>query len=73
MYVWFEAPIGYVSATMEWAEQVKGDPKAWEPYWLDKDTVLVHFIGKDNIVFHTVIWPAMLIAPRQRLPQPSGA
>ncbi len=62
MYVWFEAPIGYISATMEWAEQVKGDPKAWEPYWLDEDTVLVHFIGKDNIVFHTVIWPAMLIA-----------
>ncbi len=62
MYVWFEAPIGYISATMEWAKEVKGDPEAWKPYWTDEDTVLVHFIGKDNIVFHTVIWPAMLYA-----------
>ncbi|NPA80614.1 MAG: methionine--tRNA ligase [Thermotogae bacterium] len=62
LYVWFDAPIGYISATMEWASQVKGDPDAWKPYWMDPETVLVHFIGKDNIVFHTVIWPAMLYA-----------
>ncbi|NPB03679.1 MAG: methionine--tRNA ligase [Thermotogae bacterium] len=62
LYVWFDAPIGYISATMEWAEKVKGDMEAWKPYWLDPDTRLVHFIGKDNIVFHTIVWPAMLMA-----------
>ncbi|OEK05016.1 methionine--tRNA ligase [Roseivirga misakiensis] len=57
LYVWFDAPIGYVSATREWAEE-KG--KDWEPYWKSKDTKLVHFIGKDNIVFHCIIFPAIL-------------
>ena len=60
IYVWFEAPIGYISATKEWAEK-KGRPEAWKEYWLRPDTKLVHFIGKDNIVFHAVIWPAMLM------------
>lgn len=59
LYVWFDAPIGYISSTKEWAEQ---SGKDWQPYWKDKDTKLVHFIGKDNIVFHCVIFPAMLKA-----------
>ena len=59
LYVWFDAPIGYISSTKEWATQ---NNKDWEPYWKDKDTKLVHFIGKDNIVFHCIIFPAMLKA-----------
>jgi len=59
LYVWFDAPIGYISATREWAER---EGKDWEPYWKDQDTTLVHFIGKDNIVFHCIIFPAMLKA-----------
>ena len=59
LYVWFDAPIGYISSTIEWAEREGID---WEPYWKDKDTKLVHFIGKDNIVFHCIIFPAMLKA-----------
>jgi methionyl-tRNA synthetase len=59
LYVWFDAPIGYISATKEWA-QIKGTD--WEPYWKSNDTKLVHFIGKDNIVFHCIIFPAMLKA-----------
>jgi len=59
LYVWFDAPIGYISATREWAEQ-KGDPELWKRYWQDEETKLVHFIGKDNIVFHCIIFPAML-------------
>lgn len=61
LYVWFDAPIGYISSTREWAEQ-KGEPDLWKDYWLNPDTKLVHFIGKDNIVFHALIWPAMLMA-----------
>ncbi|CAN5121764.1 methionine--tRNA ligase [soil metagenome] len=57
LYVWFDAPIGYVSATKQWAINNKKD---WKPYWYDKDTKLVHFIGKDNIVFHAIIFPIML-------------
>ncbi len=57
LYVWFDAPIGYISSTKEWAAE-KG--KDWEPYWKDKETKLVHFIGKDNIVFHCIIFPAIL-------------
>ncbi len=60
LYVWFEAPIGYISATREWAEK-QGDPEAWKRYWQDPDTRLIHFIGKDNIVFHCIIFPAMLM------------
>ncbi|UZH54034.1 methionine--tRNA ligase [Salinimicrobium tongyeongense] len=59
LYVWFDAPIGYISSTKEWAEKTGRD---WEPFWRDEDTKLVHFIGKDNIVFHCVIFPAMLKA-----------
>ncbi len=59
LYVWFDAPIGYISSTKEWAEREGMD---WKPYWMDKDTKLVHFIGKDNIVFHCIIFPSMLKA-----------
>jgi methionyl-tRNA synthetase len=59
LYVWFDAPIGYISSTKEWAAK---EGKDWEPYWKDADTKLVHFIGKDNIVFHCIIFPAMLKA-----------
>nr|WP_179348960.1 methionine--tRNA ligase [Winogradskyella pacifica] len=59
LYVWFDAPIGYISATKEWAAR---EGKNWEDYWKDEDTKLVHFIGKDNIVFHCIIFPAMLKA-----------
>src|SRR5436190_1560454 len=57
LYVWFDAPIGYISATKQWAIDNK---KEWEPYWYDKETKLVHFVGKDNIVFHCIIFPVML-------------
>ena len=57
--MWFDAPIGYISSTKEWAQR---EGKDWEPYWKDQDTKLVHFIGKDNIVFHCIIFPAMLKA-----------
>lgn len=60
LYVWFDAPIGYISATKEWAEE-KGDSDLWKTYWQDKDTSLIHFIGKDNIVFHCIMFPAMLM------------
>ena len=59
LYVWFDAPIGYISSTKEWAAK---QGKDWEPYWKDENTKLVHFIGKDNIVFHCIIFPAMLKA-----------
>jgi methionyl-tRNA synthetase len=57
LYVWFDAPIGYISATKQWALD---NGKDWKPYWYDKETQLVHFIGKDNIVFHAIIFPIML-------------
>ncbi len=60
LYVWFDAPIGYISSTMEWAKNI-GDPDRWKDYWLDKNTKLIHFLGKDNIPFHTIIWPSMLM------------
>lgn len=59
LYVWFDAPIGYISATKEWAAK---EGKDWAPYWQDENTELVHFIGKDNIVFHCIIFPAVLKA-----------
>ena len=59
LYVWFDAPIGYISSTKEWA---LSEGKDWEPYWKDNDTTLLHFVGKDNIVFHCIIFPAMLKA-----------
>ncbi len=65
LYVWFDAPIGYITSTIEWARK-RGEPERWKDYWLDADTKLVHFIGKDNIVFHAIVWPAMLMG------QPDG-
>lgn len=59
LYVWFDAPIGYISATKEWAEE---NGKNWEDYWKGENTELIHFIGKDNIVFHCIIFPTMLKA-----------
>ena len=59
LYVWFDAPIGYISSTKQWAQR---EGKDWEPYWKDENTTLVHFIGKDNIVFHCIMFPAMLKA-----------
>tara|TARA_B100000575_G_scaffold267976_1_gene246523 strand:- start:6413 stop:8092 length:1680 start_codon:yes stop_codon:yes gene_type:complete len=59
LYVWFDAPIGYISSTKEWANE---NNKKWEDYWKDEETELVHFIGKDNIVFHCIIFPSMLKA-----------
>lgn len=60
LYVWFDAPIGYISATMEWAQKI-GDPEKWREYW-QGDAKIVHFLAKDNIPFHAIIWPAMLMA-----------
>ena len=62
LYVWFEAPIGYISATKDWLIQKNGTDAGWETWWKDQDTELVHFIGKDNIVFHCIIFPATLMA-----------
>ena len=61
LYVWFDAPIGYVSMTKEWAKE-QGQPDLWKEYWKNDDCKLVHFIGKDNIVFHAMMFPAMLMA-----------
>ena len=60
IYVWFDAPIGYISSTREWAQK-QGNPTLWERYWKDSKSRLIHFIGKDNIVFHTLMFPAMLM------------
>ena len=62
LYVWFDAPIGYISSTKEWA---LSNNKDWEPYWKDSKTELVHFIGKDNIVFHCIIFPSILKASEE--------
>jgi len=59
LYVWFDAPIGYISSTKEWAAKIGKD---WKPYWKSDDTKLIHFIGKDNIVFHAIIFPVILKA-----------
>jgi len=64
LYVWFDAPIGYISATMEWSQKI-GAPERWKEYWCDPKTKLVHFIGKDNIPFHAVIFPAMTMGQNQ--------
>ena len=66
LYVWFDAPIGYISATKQWA---KDNVKDWTPYWNDAETKLVHFIGKDNIVFHCIIFPIMLKLHGHILPE----
>ncbi|MFA6915802.1 MAG: methionine--tRNA ligase [Parachlamydiales bacterium] len=64
LYVWFDAPIGYISATIEWA-QLNGTPEKWKDYWQDPKTKLVQFIGKDNIPFHAAIFPAMTMGQKQ--------
>ena len=64
IYVWMEAVLGYVSASIEWAEK-NAQPESWKRYWFDKNTKNVHFIGKDNIPFHTIIFPALLMAMRE--------
>ncbi len=61
LYVWFDAPIGYISATREWAQQ-QGDPELWKKYWRDDASDLIHFIGKDNIVFHCIMFPSVLMS-----------
>lgn len=60
-YVWFDAPIGYISSTKEWAQK-QNQPERWRDFWLDRDTKIYNFLGKDNIPFHTIFWPAMLMA-----------
>ncbi len=60
LYVWFDAPIGYISATKEWARE-QGKEELWKDYWQDEETELLHFIGKDNIVFHCIIFPLLLM------------
>ncbi|MCI4409859.1 MAG: methionine--tRNA ligase [Thermofilum sp.] len=64
IYVWMEAVLGYISATIEYFEN-KGEPEKWKEFWLNKDTRSVYFIGKDNIPFHTIIFPALLLASKQ--------
>jgi methionyl-tRNA synthetase len=64
IYVWFEAVLGYLSATIEWAHR-RGDPELWKKFWLEPDTRTVYFIGKDNIPFHAVILPALLMATHE--------
>jgi methionyl-tRNA synthetase len=64
LYVWFDAPLGYISSTIEWAEKI-GEPDRWKKYWKDPNTRLIHFIGKDNIVFHGIIWPAIIMGTEE--------
>ena len=64
LYVWFEAVLGYISSTKEWAQKI-GVPEKWRDYWQKEDTKLVHFIGKDNIVFHAIMFPAITMAYNQ--------
>jgi len=66
IYVWFEAVLGYLTATIEWAAK-KGDPELWKDYWMDPETRSIYFIGKDNIPFHTIILPALLMAYDEKL------
>ncbi len=70
-YVWFDAPIGYISATKEWAIN-QGDEEAWRRWWQDEDTRLVHFIGKDNIFFHALMFPAMLMSHSEKFILPEN-
>jgi len=61
IYVWFDAPVGYVTNTRQWGIDTRNDPAAWQTWWKDQGTRLIHFIGKDNVPFHAVIFPAMLM------------
>ena len=69
IYVWFEAVLGYVTATIEWAHRI-GDPNLWKAYWMNPETRSVYFIGKDNIPFHVIVLPALLMAYDERLVLP---
>jgi len=69
LYVWFDAPIGYISSTVEWAKNL-GTPDRWKDYWLDPCTKLIHFIGKDNIPFHTIIFPSVLMEQEENFVLP---
>lgn len=69
LYVWFEAPIGYITSTIEWAER-KGEPDLWKEYWQNPDCRIVHFIGKDNVPFHAIIWPATIMGTRENYQLP---
>ncbi|MDK6591483.1 class I tRNA ligase family protein, partial [Actinotignum timonense] len=60
LYVWFDAVVGYLSASIEWARR-NGDPEAWRKWWNDPEALSYYFMGKDNIVFHSQIWPAELL------------
>jgi methionyl-tRNA synthetase len=60
LYVWFDAPIGYISSTIEWSEKI-GQKDKWKEYWLDNKAKVIHFLGKDNIPFHAIIWPSILM------------
>jgi len=62
LYVWFDAPIGYVSFTARWCEQQGGSWEDYEKWWKDPESEIIHFIGEDNVVFHAIMWPAMLMA-----------
>lgn len=66
LYVWFDAPIGYLSSTVEWAEKI-GKPDKWREYWQNPDCKMLHFIGKDNIPFHIIVWPAILMGQYNNL------
>ncbi len=70
-YVWFEAPVGYISSTREWAAE-QGDPEAWRRWWQDPATRLIHFIGKDNVFFHAMMFPAMLMAHSEEFNLPDN-
>ncbi|MEX1025401.1 MAG: methionine--tRNA ligase [Planctomycetota bacterium] len=72
LYVWFDAPIGYVSFTQQWARE-RGTPEAWRDYWQGEDTRLVHFLGKDNIPFHCLVFPSMLYGVKQNFVLPWAA
>lgn len=71
LYVWFDAPIGYISASIEWAE-AQGTPERWRDYWQSDDTRLVHFLGKDNIPFHCIVFPAMLMGQKEHYVLPDN-
>ena len=71
LYVWFDAPIGYISMTKEWAIE-QGNKELWKDYWQNKETKLIHFIGKDNIVFHAIIFPAILLGKKDNYVLPEN-
>ncbi|MFP4520987.1 MAG: methionine--tRNA ligase [Fibrobacterota bacterium] len=71
LYVWFDAPIGYISSTVEWAERT-GNPDKWKDYWMNPDCRVIHFIGKDNIPFHCIVWPAMIMGQDMEINLPDN-